>query len=79
MGAYPPLLADNALGDCIFEGCLRDETVGPSIAVLIDNLIGGDISLTEVGFWCIAVLMNKRYKRTPHINNPPHIQPHIRR
>jgi hypothetical protein len=79
VGVYPPLLADNALGDCIFEGCLRDETVGPSIAALIDNLIGGEISLTEVGVWCNAVLMNKRYKRTPHINNPPYIQPHIRR
>ena len=78
-GAYPPLLADNALGDCILEGCLRDETVGPSMAVLIDNLVGGEISLTEVGFWCIAELMNKRYKRNPNINNPPHIQPHIRR
>ena len=59
-GPAPPLLADNALGGCIYEGCLRDEIVGPSIAVLIDNLIGGEIPLTEVGFWCIAVLMNKR-------------------
>ena len=78
-GVYPPLLVDTALGDCIFEGCLRDETVGPSLAVLIDSLIGGEFSLTEVGSRCIAVPMNKRYKRTPHKNKPPYIQPHIRR
>jgi hypothetical protein len=74
--AYPPSLVDTAIGDCIFDGCLRDETVEPSIAVFIDSLIGGEFSLTEVGFWCIAVLMNKRYKRTPHINTTVYPAPH---
>jgi hypothetical protein len=61
------------------EGCLRDETVGPSLAVLINGLIGSEFSLTIRGARCIAEPLKKRYKRIPNRNNPPNIQPFIRR
>jgi len=62
-----------------FEGCLRDETIGPSLAVLIDGLIGGEFSLTIRGARCIAEPLKKRNKRIPNSNNPPKIKPPIRK
>jgi hypothetical protein len=64
-------------GAC-FEEYLLDETVGPPLEVPIDGTVGNEFSFTERGGWCIAEPLNKRYKRTPNINNPPHA-PHIRR
>ena len=73
-----PLPVPRYVGLDSFAGCLRDGTEGPSTAVLIGSLCS-ELFLTAGEARCIAEPADKRYKRTPHKNNPPYIQPHIRR
>jgi hypothetical protein len=60
-----------------FEGCLLDETVDPSLTVLIDSFIGRDFSLMERGGRWITEPFNKRYIMTPYKNNAPYSQADI--
>jgi len=61
------------------KGCLLDETVDPSPAVLIDSFIDRDFSLMERGGRWITELFNKRYIMTPYKNNAPNSQADIGR
>jgi hypothetical protein len=61
------------------EGFLRDETIDPSLSVLMGSLIGRDFSLMERGARWITEPFKKRHIMTPYKNNAPYIQPDIRR